>query len=766
MILEGKAVGDEEYEENIYLALVYATADFPEAVRLISVCESLDCKNKGTKAWAFLEKRYAEILRVHLKSFLRGLLKPQDPHEPPEDFVGRVIDNYDKLKIIDVSLERIATHLLVENLRPEYSDVTRLMRRDNSVLEDLGSTMIQVLELCDLRDEENPPRDPRGPAGHAEARGRGRWRGRGGRSASRSAARSAPATGSGGSSSLPPGREEVCSYCSKPGHRVSKCHRLQADLESGKAQVQQGQGPGQAPAVPSAAEGQWAAASAPFVSLEAVRQVAAASGLGRDPWALDAAATEHCSSSLSDFYTYHPTGPVPVRGISCRAVGRGHIRIAAETEGGGSHEASVRDALYVPGLAAQARAPVCRVLSQVKLQERSRGSLLFDMQRGSFVCLGNGVKIPIRCLPGTAVFYLRGAVEEHPPVLEPADAAGPPLPAAPSEPLFRGAPPAVWHARFGHIGQQTLRRTLSSLRMPSFLAEVPAGRLCHLCGKSKDDAADAPEAAGPAPSSPFQEVEVGIWTASAVSVHGRKHVLGFVDCCTSFLYVRFLPAKSRGAVLGGFRSFLSFAGSIGCTVSVARLESDPALGPDIVLDFCRKHGIQAEFAPRRGPRHDSPQERVWSSLSESMHRMLQSAGLKLHFWEYALWVAAYVYNRTYRRECGGLPYELVFGKQPDVTLLRTFGCPARIAGDAAAAGPAEPQDAARRGIFVGYRSKPPFWQVYVPSDGSVVASDSVLFDELFAGDISGLEEQYTEWRVERQRLLPVHRVTASGTDAL
>eukprot|EP00873_Tetraselmis_striata_P046577 jgi/Tetstr1/466841/TSEL_011299.t1 len=69
-------------------------------------------------------------------------------------------------------------------------------------------------------------------------------------------------------------------------------------------------------------------------------------------------------------------------------------------------------------------------------------------------------------------------------------------------------------------------------------------------------------------------------------------------------------------------------------------------------------------------------ERTWRTLSQWARCMLDYASLQDTYWEFAMSVAAYIYNRTFRRGVHGIPLHLVTGAIPDLRHLRVFGCDA------------------------------------------------------------------------------------------
>ena len=111
--------------------------------------------------------------------------------------------------------------------------------------------------------------------------------------------------------------------------------------------------------------------------------------------------------------------------------------------------------------------------------------------------------------------------------------------------------------------------------------------------------------------------------------------------------------------------------------------------------------------------------------------MLHTAHLHVSYWEFAVLTASFVHNRTYHRGVDGVPITLVSGIVPDLSSLRTFGCPAYV--HVPAGQRRKLADTAFKGIFVGYSTDNYGYLVYNPQTHRVVVTRHVKFDETFGG---------------------------------
>jgi hypothetical protein len=120
-------------------------------------------------------------------------------------------------------------------------------------------------------------------------------------------------------------------------------------------------------------------------------------------------------------------------------------------------------------------------------------------------------------------------------------------------------------------------------------------------------------------------------------------------------------------------------------------------------------------------------ERQWRTLSEGTKTLLVSGDLPEKFWGHAFMTMVYIRNRTWSAEANGIPLFMITNKMPDLSNLRTFGCPAYAHIDQSRKNKFE--DKAFKGIFNGYALDSLAWLIYNPATERVTRTRSVTFDE-------------------------------------
>ena len=74
------------------------------------------------------------------------------------------------------------------------------------------------------------------------------------------------------------------------------------------------------------------------------------------------------------------------------------------------------------------------------------------------------------------------------------------------------------------------------------------------------------------------------------------------------------------------------------------------------------------------PQHNGVAIRMNRTLVESAKSMVYHAGLSKSFWAEAINTAAYIRNRIVTSASGMTPHERWYGRAPDVSHLKVFGC--------------------------------------------------------------------------------------------
>jgi len=144
-------------------------------------------------------------------------------------------------------------------------------------------------------------------------------------------------------------------------------------------------------------------------------------------------------------------------------------------------------------------------------------------------------------------------------------------------------------------------------------------------------------------------------------------------------------------------------------------------------DWMVEQGIHHQTSIPHTPQQNGAAERENRTLMEATRSILHQKGLPKELWAEAVSSATYTINRSLPQSAARTPYELWYGKKPNVSHLRVFGSPAF----------AHIPDANRRKldakslecIMVGYCTSQKGYRLWDPATRRVIVSRDVSFHE-------------------------------------
>ncbi|GJY57997.1 retrotransposon protein, putative, ty1-copia subclass [Tanacetum coccineum] len=115
--------------------------------------------------------------------------------------------------------------------------------------------------------------------------------------------------------------------------------------------------------------------------------------------------------------------------------------------------------------------------------------------------------------------------------------------------------------------------------------------------------------------------------------------------------------------------------------------------------------------------------------------MMNLTTLPLSFWDYALESATHILNMVPTKKVDKTPYELWYGKVPNLSYLKVWGCEALVKRDT----PDKLQQRSVKCIFIGYLKETMGYYFYFPHENKIVVARYVEFFEknLITQEVSG-----------------------------
>ena len=159
------------------------------------------------------------------------------------------------------------------------------------------------------------------------------------------------------------------------------------------------------------------------------------------------------------------------------------------------------------------------------------------------------------------------------------------------------------------------------------------------------------------------------------SASGKRYFITFTNDYTRKCHTAFLARKSEA--LEAFRGYhASVDGETGGRIG--RLISDRGgeyMGAEF-REYLRAHHIHDETTETETPEQNGVAEGLNGTLMEKSIAMLSHATMEKKYWAEAVKASSYLHNRTVTSSLGRktTPYECWYGRKPDLTHLRVFGC--------------------------------------------------------------------------------------------
>nr|GEV82996.1 hypothetical protein [Tanacetum cinerariifolium] len=114
--------------------------------------------------------------------------------------------------------------------------------------------------------------------------------------------------------------------------------------------------------------------------------------------------------------------------------------------------------------------------------------------------------------------------------------------------------------------------------------------------------------------------------------------------------------------------------------------------------YMKACGIVQQLSPPHTLQHNRVSERRNHTLLDMVRSMMNLTTFPLSFWDYALESAALILNMVLTKKVDKTPYELWYGKVPNLPYLKVWGCKALVRQDT----PEKLQQRSVKCIFIGY----------------------------------------------------------------
>lgn len=228
----------------------------------------------------------------------------------------------------------------------------------------------------------------------------------------------------------------------------------------------------------------------------------------------------------------------------------------------------------------------------------------------------------------------------------------------------------MWHESLGH---QNIKRVKEILKKVNVNYHDQTDFFCESCvlGKHHRRLFDRTGTSATSPGSlihtdtcgPMQERSIG----------GSRYFVLFKDDYSHFRTIFFI--KEKGEVKRVLDTYLKIVKmDTNFVINIVRSDNGLEFVNLDVKSILDANGICHQRTVPYTPEQNGSAEREMRTIVESARTMLHSKKLPIKLWAEAVNTAVYILNRTGKSSIEGVsPFELWFGKQPDIDHFKVFG---------------------------------------------------------------------------------------------
>lgn len=329
---------------------------------------------------------------------------------------------------------------------------------------------------------------------------------------------------------------------------------------------------------------------------------------------------------------------------------------------------------YVPGLASS-------LISVTKLAQKNM-SVVFDCD-GCRVVDSSGTVVATGCRYG-GVYYLKTQESA-------AIASGQHLQNCQHQ----------WHRRLGHRDWAAVER-INKEQLATGMKVVDCGLklVCECCMEGKSARLPFPPVTERKSSQILDIVHTDLCGPMRnVTPNGNRYVMNIIDDFSRFTVTYLLKSKTEAADC--IKEYVKWTETqFNRKPKVIRSDGGGEFINNDLRLFYKQQGIKSQFTTPYSPQQNGIAERKNRALSEMATCMLIDAGLEKKFWGEAILTSTYLQNRLPSRSLQKTPFELWWGRKPDLGHIRIFGSEAFVHVPDSKRGKLDSK--ARKLKFVGY----------------------------------------------------------------
>lgn len=229
----------------------------------------------------------------------------------------------------------------------------------------------------------------------------------------------------------------------------------------------------------------------------------------------------------------------------------------------------------------------------------------------------------------------------------------------------------LWHQRLGHPSHTIMSKMLcsSEIKVPA----MSSSHVCTNCLEGKMHRLPFSESVSRSVV-PFYKVHSDVWgPAPCLSIEGFRYYVTFIDDCTRFVWI--FPLINKSDVLSQFVKFCAFVKThFDSHIKVFQTDGGGEYNSKAFANFLDSQGILHQCTCPYTPQQNGVAERKNRHVVETAITLMSVASLSKSFWFHSVAHSCFLINRMPCKSLQMLsPYELLFHKPPDLSILKVFG---------------------------------------------------------------------------------------------
>lgn len=263
----------------------------------------------------------------------------------------------------------------------------------------------------------------------------------------------------------------------------------------------------------------------------------------------------------------------------------------------------------------------------------------------------------------------------------------------------------TWHEILGHCNYDDVQKLQGVVKGMEIKGSAVKPVFCEVCTQAKFTQTRNREPDSKA-KKPLELVHTDLaGPMRTPSLEGHRYAQSFTDDYSGTILVYFLRSKSD--TVKATERFLADIAPYG-EVKCIRSDNGTEFTSQDFQTLLRQNRIKHETSAPYSPHQNGTAERGWRTLYDMGRCFLIESRLPDKLWNYAIQTAAYVRNRCYSRRTKKTPYELLNGREPNVSKLQKFGSVCFAYKQERG----KLDSRCEQGVFVGYDKNSPAYLVY------------------------------------------------------